>query len=110
MNIHRPLPQGRSTIMASFHFHYGKLTNFQPSLSYFIILPQFLTTYALSALFIYSILLYSLRLFYLAKNKTGNLSYITWIRGFFYLLFFLTFQKSTYCHSCLEASQNNIYQ
>lgn len=60
MNIYGPLPQGRSTVMASFHLHYGMLTKFQSSLSYFIILPQFLATYALSALFIYSTVLFSL--------------------------------------------------
>lgn len=106
MNMWRPLPQERSTVMASFHLHYEMLTKFQPSLSYFIILSQILTTYALSALFIYSILLCSLWLLYLTKNKIGNLSCFTWLWACsVYLPFFLTLPKSTYCHSCLEASQ-----
>jgi len=58
--------------MASFHLPYGRLTKFQSSLPYFIILPQFLPTRALSALFIYSI--YSILLYdcsILLKIKLG---------------------------------------
>lgn len=109
MNMWRPLPPERSTVMASFHLHYEMLTKFQP-LSYFIILPQILTTYALSALFIYSILLCSLWLLYLTKNKIGNLSCLTWLRGLFCVSSFLSHPPKIHLLSYLSwGFSNNRY-
>lgn len=100
----------RSTVMASFHLHYEMLTKFQPSLSYFIILPQILTTYALSAFCIYSILLCSVQLLYLTKNKIGNLSCLTWLWGLFCLSSFLSHPPKIHLLSFLSwGFSNNIY-